>query len=347
MSRFPCLAILSLSLLLSSSGLAGSAEEDWAAVVALDAGPQTLMRSQAEAQTAAATHIERQEAALRAFLREHPGSPQAFEARLRLSRALQIRWTWQNLRGAREEAERLLDQAARIATPEQKVEVDFARLTMVMRTMKGASPQEREQLLSAARRFQAANPGDRRVPVVLLEVASLFDHQPRTKRGLLIDAQATADKEADRIRIADELKKLDLLGAVVPLQFKSVQGREFNLAELRGKVVALIYFADWSPPSVATLKALTAAVKGAPAGQVQLVGVSLDKSTTDLARLMNEHGIDWPVAFDGKGWMSPLARDFGVNALPTVWLIDRQGRLRSLKGQDDTAGQLRQLVGSR
>ncbi|MGV3531474.1 MAG: TlpA family protein disulfide reductase, partial [Chthoniobacteraceae bacterium] len=339
MIRFPFLPVITLALLLSSSGHAGSVDDDWAAVVAMDEGPKTPMRSQAEAQIAAATHIERQEAALRAFLREHPKSPQAFEAHLRLSRALQIRWAWQKVRGAREEAESLLAQAAKIATPEQKVEVDFARLTLVMRTMKGASAQERDQLLSAARRFQSANPGDRRVPMVLLEVASLFDHQPRTKRTILVDAQAVADKEADRIRIADELKKLDLLGAPVHLQFKSVQGKEFNIAQLRGKVVALIFFADWSPPSITALKALKTAVHGAPAGQVQLVGVSLDKSTDALAQLMNEHAIDWPVAFDGKGWMSPLARDFGVNALPTVWLIDPQGRLRSLKGQDDTAGQ--------
>ena len=86
MSRFPYLSVSAFVLLLASSGFAGTVEEDWAAVVAMDAGPQTPMRSQAEAQTAATTHIERQEAALRAFLRDHPNAPQAFEARLRLSR---------------------------------------------------------------------------------------------------------------------------------------------------------------------------------------------------------------------------------------------------------------------
>lgn len=349
MIRLPAFtAVASLILLSTSLSVrAGTSEEDWAALVELDKGPQAPMRSQAEAQGVAAAHIEKQERMLRTFLREHPKAPQAFEARLRLSRALQIRGEWQKLPGAREEAQRLLEDAAKIATPEQRVEVDFSQLTLLMRTMKGATPQEREQLLVAARRFQNTHVEDRRVPKVLVEVASLFDHQPRTKRSLLSDAQALSRSDAERARITDDLKRLDLLGAPVPLRFTSMQGQAFDLADARGKVVVVVFFADWSPPSLTALKTVKAAAAAAPAGRVQVVGVSLDDSATVLKQTLQEQGISWPVAFDGKGWMSPLVRELGINVLPTVWLIDAQGRLRSLKGLEDTAGQLRQLAAER
>jgi hypothetical protein len=45
--------------------------------------------------------------------------------------------------------------------------------------------------------------------------------------------------------------------------------------------------------------------------------------------------ISWPVDYDGKGWQNTIARKFGVNTLPTLWLIDREGRLVSLNARDN------------
>src|SRR5436309_2426789 len=67
------------------------AASDWQKVVELDAGPSAKPGSQQEARAVAASHVARQEKALRDFLRGHPGDPHAFEGQLRLSRALQIR----------------------------------------------------------------------------------------------------------------------------------------------------------------------------------------------------------------------------------------------------------------
>ena len=54
--------------------------------------------------------------------------------------------------------------------------------------------------------------------------------------------------------------------------------------------------------------------------------------------------VTWPVIFDGKGWESPLIRELGINELPTVWLLDAKGRLRSLNALEGTAAQVRQLL---
>ena len=42
----------------------------------------------------------------------------------------------------------------------------------------------------------------------------------------------------------------------------------------------------------------------------------------------------------GKGWDSPFARACGVNAVPTVWLVDSKGRLLSLNLLEETGKQL-------
>jgi hypothetical protein len=75
--------------------------------------------------------------------------------------------------------------------------------------------------------------------------------------------------------------------------------------------------------------------------------VSIDSSAEDLNNLIRRENIDWPIGWDGKGWASPVARGFGINRLPTAWLIDQKGVLRSLNALENPLDQVRKLVSSR
>ena len=52
-----------------------------------------------------------------------------------------------------------------------------------------------------------------------------------------------------------------------------------------------------------------------------------------------------PIDIAAHRGKSPLIRTFGINTLPTVWLIDHAGKLRSLSALENTTGQLKQLLG--
>lgn len=317
---------------------------DWARVTQLDAGPGTGFKTQEEARAGAAAHLDRQEAAVRQFLSAHAQDPHAFEGRMRLARLLQIRATFQQREGARVEAGKLLDELDRSATAAQRVEVDFARLTFLMRTMRKDDRKQRETLLSATRRFQADFGADRRVPALLAEVATIFDRDPETQRSLIADAQKLATDPALKDRLADDLKRLNLLGQPVAFRCTNAQGRALDLADYRGKVVVLCFFADFSPPATEAVTELQRAYPLWPAGSVQMLGFSLDQTVEELRAFVNRTNLTWPIGFDGKGWRSPLARELGINRLPTVWLIDQAGRLRSLNGLEDTLDSVRQLL---
>lgn len=323
---------------------AGTPEEDWAAVTALDRGPQVQARSLQEARGAAAAHLDRQEKTLRSFIATHPRDARAFEAQLRLVRLLEIRGGFQGSEKARIEAAHLLAALEKAATPEQRAEVEFAKVTRLMRGAQKAPVAARTQLLSAARKFQADFPGDRRLAALLAEVATLFDRQPRTKTALLTDASALATDPGLKGRIADDLRRVDLLGTALKLSFTSVQGREVKIEDYRGRLVLVVFFADFSPPSTEALARLQKTLPTLPKGSVAALGVNLDPKRETLDALMKSTGLTWPVAFDGKSWEGELVRSFGINALPTVWLLDRDGKLRSLNALEDTAEQVRQLL---
>lgn len=340
-----------LSLLLACCFAAGApvaraadAETDWKAVVALDAGPRAAPASQAEARAAAAGHLATQEKALRGFLAAHPKDGHGFEAHLRLARLLQIRAGLEKAEAPRAEARRLLDELNQSATPEQRVEVDFARITFLMRQLGDVTARDREQLLLSTRRFQAEHPTDRRLPRLLVEIATLFDSEPETKRSLLLSAQAAAQDDELKDRIADDLKRVEQLGKPVALRFTTTQNKAIDLEESRGKVVLLVFFANWSPPSIDALTKLQRTMKDLPKDRVQVLCISLDNKLEETAGVINKNTITWPVGFDGKGWGSPTVRALGINALPTVWLLDQNGVLRSLNALESTADQVLKLV---
>ncbi len=338
-----CAAVL-LALLFFSPARAGTAEEDWQAIVALDAGPQGKPRTSEEARNVTLAHLAGQERGLRAFVAAHSGDARAFEARLRLSRALQIRADLTGAPEPRAEATRLLAELSKTATPAQQPEVDFAKIAAFMRSLGQPTSEQRATLAAMARRFQSDHPSDRRLAALLAEVATLFDMQPQTKLSLLEGAQPLAIDEQLKARIADDLTRVRLLGKAIALSGTTLTGKAADVAAMRGKPVLVVFFAEFSPPSLAALPAIKRAVAELPKDSARVLGVSLDKDRAAAAAVLGKQDIAWPVIFDGKSWESPPVRALGINALPTVWLLDAEGRLRSLNALEGAAGQVRQLL---
>ncbi|HEX5177669.1 MAG TPA: TlpA disulfide reductase family protein, partial [Chthoniobacteraceae bacterium] len=195
-----------------------------------------------------------------------------------------------------------------------------------------------------ARRFQTEHPGDRRIAALLAEVALLFESQPRTMKELLMDARATARDPALMAQITDDLKRANSVGELIPLRFTTVQGKEFDLQQLRGSVVLAVFFAVWSDESTAVLERIRAATAKMSRAPFHVIALSLDARREPLLAFIKAHGLSWPIGFDGKGWESPLIRGLGINAVPAAWLFDKTGRLRSLNALENTAGQVRQLL---
>jgi hypothetical protein len=330
-----------------ASAWAGTADEDWQAVVALDAGPAGKPDSADAAGKLVTGHLEKQEKALRSFLTAHPQDAHAFEAQLRLARLLQIRADFEGSAKLHAEAKRLLDNLEKTATPEQRPELEFSKVTRMMRALKRSDPAQCEELMKAARHFQADFPDDRRVAGLLTEVATLFDAQPATKEALLDDAQTAAKDPELKARIADDLKRVRLLGHQVSLTFTSVQGQPVSIEGLAGQPVFIIFLARISAPAMEGLGKLQQEVAQLPPGSVRVVAVDLDVNREAVADLLKSHGLTWPTAWDGKGWESPIVRGFGINALPTVWLVDAKGRLRSLNALENAGEKVRQLLRER
>ena len=332
----------------SASLLAGDARDDWAAVTALDAGPGVQPKTAAEAFATAQGHSAKQEKALRGFLAAHADDANAFEAMLRLARVLELR-AEMKVGPESPEVPDLLEKARQMATtPARQTEFEFVQLTRRMRKWSSSRPpaEERRALLDQARKFETAHPGDRRIASLLVEIASLFDGEPGTKDGLLLRAKRLAKDPGLIAQIADDLRRLGFLGKPVPLRFTALDGRRVDMRAWEGKVIAIVFFATWSAPSEAGLMDIARAIE-ATGGRAELAAVSLDSERGDLEKFLREKALTCPVAWDGKGWDGPLMQALGINAVPTAWLLDTKGVLRSLDALEDPAAQINRLLGGK
>jgi len=67
----------------------------------------------------------------------------------------------------------------------------------------------------------------------------------------------------------------------------------------------------------------------------QALGICLDNDPVMVPSMLADREIAWPVYCDGRGWQGELVRSLGINALPMLWIVDRNGILRSLDAKQD------------
>jgi cytochrome c biogenesis protein CcmG/thiol:disulfide interchange protein DsbE len=113
----------------------------------------------------------------------------------------------------------------------------------------------------------------------------------------------------------------------------TMDGTSKTLADLRGKVVVLNFWATWCPPCVEETPSLIQLQKSiAPLGGT-ILGVSLDDDQNAYAEFLKSYHIDFPTYRDPT---KKSALDYGTTMYPETYIIDRNGRIdRKIIGPQD------------
>ncbi len=173
---------------------------------------------------------------------------------------------------------------------------------------------------------------------------------------LAAQAQHRAQKAATR---------LGWLGKEISLDGKRLDGQSFNLDELKGKVVLVDFWATWCPPCLEELPNVVENYKKYRDRGFEVVGVSLDADKEALSQFVagenpTKEEIKWVNLFwsepgDGTAggsaaenpYENPLAKKFGVDGVPSTFLVDKQGKLVSIGVRGERLGEkLAELLGT-
>jgi thiol-disulfide isomerase/thioredoxin len=114
-------------------------------------------------------------------------------------------------------------------------------------------------------------------------------------------------------------------GQPVPLvAAEALDGRIISSADWRGRVTIVNFWATWCGPCREETADFIALQRRYP-DEVRIVGFSVDEDAPDLVRRwVAERGVNYPVAMAGAELQ---ARFGGIEAVPTSFVIDREGRI--------------------
>jgi peroxiredoxin len=135
-----------------------------------------------------------------------------------------------------------------------------------------------------------------------------------------------------RLPLAEAIKELDL---IKPARQKLADdftvatpgGDKFRLADQRGKVVMVNFWATWCPPCLEEMPAMERLYRKHKDAGFTLVAISVDADPKKVTPFVTEHKLTMPIGVDPK---MDLASTYGVRALPSSFVVARDGNLAAL-----------------
>jgi thiol-disulfide isomerase/thioredoxin len=126
------------------------------------------------------------------------------------------------------------------------------------------------------------------------------------------------------------VRRLNVIGSEIVIDGALASGESFDWASLRGKVVLIDFWATWCQPCLKLMPELEQLHAEHHQQGLEIVGISLDNDRTALDEFLAERKLPWPVVANVTGkpetTPEPNADRYGVEAIPALILVDKQGK---------------------
>jgi len=105
---------------------------------------------------------------------------------------------------------------------------------------------------------------------------------------------------------------------------ESDNGKQFHLADFRGQVVLINFWATWCPPcrrEMPSMERMWQKIKGKG---VQVLAVNVGEDADTIFEFRGSYPVSFPLLMDKDG---SVVKDYPVTGLPTTYIVDPQGKV--------------------
>lgn len=144
---------------------------------------------------------------------------------------------------------------------------------------------------------------------------------------------ALLEKQMEAQKIRDSL----VVGTNFPdFKVEDVGGHPLSIARDNGKVILVDFWATWCPPCRMEMPNVIATYQKYHGQGFDIIGVSLDQDKQQLLDYTKDQNMPWPQFFDGQKWDNKLAVKYGVESIPSNYLLDSTGKIigKDLRGEE-------------
>ncbi|MEZ6054803.1 MAG: TlpA disulfide reductase family protein [Planctomycetaceae bacterium] len=184
--------------------------------------------------------------------------------------------------------------------------------------------------------------------------AEKFPHEPNRSALMLL----TAGQICDRLGLDDDarrcfavvrdefpdtifaeqvngfLRRFSLVGQPLELAGPTIDGGYVSIDQYRGQAVLVVFWTSQSPQFRQDLEQLQEIEQQFGQQGLSVIGVNLDQDEGSIDDFLAEQALTWPQIFysepEKRGGRNPVARFYGVQTIPTYWLVDASGNVAAM-----------------
>jgi thiol-disulfide isomerase/thioredoxin len=129
-----------------------------------------------------------------------------------------------------------------------------------------------------------------------------------------------------QVTIAGELSPYMAQDSAAPaFNLKALDGKAHRLADYRGKVVLVNFWATWCPPCLAELPSMQRLADQMAPEAFEILAINVEESPFRVSKFVKLIGLRLSVLLDDKG---ETFQAWGGSVYPTSFVLDREGRVR-------------------